>query len=61
MPATMLPYWSEPDDLQRAAQAALQVQEVVRLQQHVAELGVADALLAVLQPRRAPSPSGSSC
>ena len=36
-------------DLHRAAERAAQVQEVVCLQQHVAELGVADALLAVLQ------------
>ena len=38
-------------DLQRAAERAMQVQEVVGLQEHVAELGVADALLAVLEPR----------
>jgi hypothetical protein len=35
--------------LHAAVEAAMQVQEVVRLQQHVAELGVADALLAIVQ------------
>ena len=49
MPATMLPHWSEPADLHASRRAFVQVQEVVRLQQHVAELGVADALLAALQ------------
>ena len=34
-------------DLQRAAVPAVEVQEVVRLQQHVAELGEGDASLAV--------------
>ena len=41
-----------PAKLDRASLVAEQVQEVVRLQDHVAELGVADPLLAALEARR---------
>ena len=41
-PAVRLPHWSEPAELQRDAVVAVEVEEVQRLEQHVAELRVAD-------------------
>ena len=42
----MLPHWSDAPDLHAAAVAPVQLVEVVRLQQHVRELGVRDPGLA---------------
>ena len=49
-PAVRLPHWSLPPTCTRTAELVEEVQVVVRLKQHVAELGVADALFAVFQP-----------
>ena len=46
----MLPHWSLAPELQSAALIVVQAQEVVGLEQHVAELGVGDPLLGTLQP-----------
>ena len=47
MPAVMLPHWSLPPICTRASVAIEQLQEVVRLQQQVAELGERNPLFAL--------------
>ena len=44
-PPVRLPHWSEPPNCRVHAVVAVEVEEVHRLQEHVAELGVADARL----------------
>ena len=43
----MLPHWSLPPSLEGAAVEIVKLQKVERLKQHVAELGVGDAFLAI--------------
>ena len=47
MPAVMLPHWSEPPTCSDAAVVGVEPPVVVGLQEHVAELGVGDARLAL--------------
>ena len=50
MPAVMLPHWSLPPICSSQPCSVVQVHEVVGLQEHVAELGVAQAGVVALQP-----------
>ena len=46
IPAVMLPHWSLPPTCNWQPKLLVQMNKVVRLQQHIAELGVADAAFA---------------
>ena len=50
MPAVMLPHWSLPPICSSQLWSRHSTIEIERLEQHVAELGVADARLAVFHP-----------
>ena len=58
IPAVMLPHWSEPPICKLDAVLVVKMSEVVGLQEHVAELGERDPVLAVeARPARTPWPS----